>query len=170
MICCEMYLQYMHQRHLYCTFACTSPPAAGLFSRFLLGRTQEPRPYTAVHFWAPAGLRGACSGRPKSRELAVFQGIAFRLAEPRRTLENPQKKCQPFLSAALSYLYHVSQALHFDKSQYNSSRTSRFAFVTATDGACVCARVCAMFPVVLGKLERTHNVKNGVINWFRFGK
>ena len=40
---------------------------AGLFSRSLLRGTQGG--YTTVQVWVPAGLRGACSGRAKSRNL-----------------------------------------------------------------------------------------------------
>ena len=52
---------------------------------------------------APAALRGACSGRSKSLELESNHGIAFPLAEPRRTMETPQ--CCTIL--ALLLLYHV---------------------------------------------------------------
>lgn len=43
--------------------------------------------YTKVQVWVPAGLRGAHFGRPKPRELALFRGIASRLAEPCKTTE-----------------------------------------------------------------------------------
>ena len=88
--------------HFFCTYARISPPVAGLLWRVLLRGTQEPGWYTAVHVWAPAGLRGACSRRLKSRNLALFHGIAFRLVEPRRTLEKPR-----LTILALSLLYHV---------------------------------------------------------------
>ena len=38
----------------------------------------------------PVVLRGACSGCSKSLELASNHGIAFRLAEPPRSIETPQ--------------------------------------------------------------------------------
>lgn len=47
-----------HQRHLFCTlYACSSSPAASLFTRFRLRSTQMPRPYTTVdgaHWVSPA--------------------------------------------------------------------------------------------------------------------
>ena len=39
-----------------------------------------PRAYTAVQVWVPAGSRGACSGRPKSRNGASNPREAFRPA------------------------------------------------------------------------------------------
>ena len=57
-----------------------SVPAAGLFSRSRLRGTQGTRLYTTMQVWVPAGLRGACSGSSKSRNLANSHGIAFRPA------------------------------------------------------------------------------------------
>ena len=53
--------------------------------------TQGARVHTTrkAQFWAPAGLRGGCSGRPKPRELALSEGITFHDAEPRRTKGSP---------------------------------------------------------------------------------
>ena len=79
------------------TIACCPPLAAGLFSRFRLRGTQELRPCSTAHVWAPAELYGACSGRSKSRESALFQGIAFRPAEPKATAVAPQ--VFPFVTA-----------------------------------------------------------------------
>lgn len=82
---------FKYQMRVFCTFtfASTTLPAAGLFSRVLLRGTQEPRPYTAAHTWAQARLGGACSRRQKSHELALFHRIAFGPVEPRRTMETP---------------------------------------------------------------------------------
>lgn len=68
------------------TFARYFPAAGGFFSRVRLRGTQGGRPFNTAHLWTPAVVRGAFSGRPNSRELALFQGIAFRLAEPCRTM------------------------------------------------------------------------------------
>ena len=55
-------------------------PVAGLFSCSRLRGTQGARLYTTAQEWVPAGLRGACSGRSKSRNLASNPGIVFRRA------------------------------------------------------------------------------------------
>ena len=52
-------------------------PAAGRFSRSRLRGTQGGRLYTTVQVWIQAGLRGACSGRSKSRNLASKQRDRF---------------------------------------------------------------------------------------------
>ena len=57
-------------------------PAAGLFSRSRLRSTQGTRLYTMVQVWVPAGLRGACSGRSKSRSLSDQ-------LEPTRPIQTP---------------------------------------------------------------------------------
>ena len=66
-----------------------SLPAAGIFSRSRLRGTQEARLYTTVQVWVQIGLRGACSGRSKSRNLASTQGIAFRPARASQDNGNP---------------------------------------------------------------------------------
>ena len=58
-----------------------SLPAAGLFSRSRLRDTQGTCLCTMVQVWVPAGLRGAYSGRSKSRNLASNHGVAFRGAK-----------------------------------------------------------------------------------------
>ena len=68
----------MYQSALFSTFARLSTAPAGLFSRSPLRGTQGARLYATAQVWVPAGLRGACPGRSKSRDLAINQGIAFR--------------------------------------------------------------------------------------------
>lgn len=68
-------------------FSSSSPAVAGLFSRFRLRGTRETRRYITTHVWPPSELCDACSGRPKSDELALLQAIRFRVAEPRRTMK-----------------------------------------------------------------------------------
>ena len=55
----------------------SSLPATGLPSRSRLWGTGA-RLYTTAQVWVPPGLRGACCGRAKSRNLASKHGIAFR--------------------------------------------------------------------------------------------
>ena len=47
-----------------------SPAPVGLFSRFWLRGTREAHRYITTHVWIPAELRGTCSGRSNSRNLA----------------------------------------------------------------------------------------------------
>ena len=82
--------------HVLTKFACTSPPSAGLSSRFLLRSMHKPRPYTVTHVWAPAELRGTCSGRSKSSELALFRWIAFHPARAEHVHGNPKLSCFSF--------------------------------------------------------------------------
>ena len=68
----------------------------------------------------------ACSGHPKSRKLALFQGIAFRLAESRRA--GRWKPTQfPLIAAALQAL-----SLRVRLSPCNSTRASN-SFTNRTD-------------------------------------
>lgn len=45
------------------------------FSRFRLQGTQEARLCPPPHVWVQAEVRGLCSRRPQSRELALFEGL-----------------------------------------------------------------------------------------------
>ena len=51
------------------------------FSCSRLWGTQGGRVYTTVQVRAPAGIRGACSGRSKSRGAGSIRGFAFRIAK-----------------------------------------------------------------------------------------
>ena len=90
--------------------------ARGSFSRSRLRGTQGTRLYTTTQVWVPAGLRGACSGRSKSRNLASDRGIAFRPAtvEPTRPMQTPKMSFFSFfdLSAAV---FEVLQQLSKDR-------------------------------------------------------
>ena len=109
--------------------------------------------YTTVQLWAQAGLRGACSARSKSRELAFFHGIAFHDAKPLRTMENPQ------FSYSLCWCYHaVPPALKLStlrQPRYKGSRTSS-SFLCDGHDRCFSLHVCAMIPVALG--SRNENI------------
>ena len=100
--------------------------------------------------WAAVGLCGARSGRSKSRNLASNHGIAFRLAEPRRTMETPQDffcSTADVAAAVVSCMHHtVPQALKLSilwQQRLNSSRTSSDSFcdLTRTVHHCVCVFV-----------------------------
>ena len=77
--------------HFFCTSVTTfSDSAAGLFLRSRLRGTQGGRLYTTEQDWALPGLRGACPGRSKSRELASNREIAFRRGRAHQAHGNPQ--------------------------------------------------------------------------------
>ena len=79
--------------HLFGGIRNFSVPAAGLFSRSRLRGTQGGRLYTTAQVWIQAGLRGACSGRSKSRNLGSNHGVASAELEPSETMENPHISC-----------------------------------------------------------------------------
>ena len=62
--------------------------AAGLFSCFRLRGTQGARPNTKVQVWAPAEVRGTCSGGPKSQ---VTTGRHSEHVEPSRPMQTHVK-------------------------------------------------------------------------------
>ena len=84
---------------------------------------------TTVQVRVPAGLRGACSGRSKSLNVATNHGAAFRRARADQAYGNPQRVF--FLSCALlvlctriCYVYHTSPQTLYTLTQprCNSSR------------------------------------------------
>ena len=77
---CTYYHAYIHIYIFFLFFSGVlffSIPTARLCSRSRPRGTQGVRLYTTVQVWVPGGLRGACSGRSKSRNLASNHGIAF---------------------------------------------------------------------------------------------
>ena len=70
-------------------FARFSPAPVDLFSRSRLQSTHGARLCTTAQVWVQGRLRGACSGRSKSRNLASNHGVALRGPEPSKTMENP---------------------------------------------------------------------------------
>ena len=98
--------------------------------------------FTTAQVWASAGRRGAYSGRSKSTELALFHFIAFRDAEPPRTMETPQS--QLFALLLVSHRPSSSRALYFVAATGTTAVTHQaLPFVKATDCAFrVCACVC----------------------------
>ena len=100
------------------------------------------RLYTTVQVWVPAGLRGACAGRSKSRNLAGNHGVAFRgaIREPSKTMENPR-----FSFFAL--FLHSTAVLQFVFAPLRSLQA--FPLITAMDTLLVrvwthCLCVCVL--------------------------
>ena len=95
-------------------------------------------------------LRGTCSGRSKSRNLASTHEVAFR----RVSQDIGKPKCQLFCSAAAKALYFVAGTVQ-EQSNIKFLWTTdmrvwtfhmRLCFVGAMirAGVCRCVRVCAM--------------------------
>ena len=82
----------MCQSRLYFCTLLSAP--VGLFSRSWLQGTQGVRLYTTAQVWFPGGLRGACYGHSKSRNLQRNHEVAFRGARPEQDNEKPTY--QPF--------------------------------------------------------------------------
>ena len=123
---------------LFCALANFSLPTAGLFSRSRLRGTQGGRVHTAMQAWAPAGLRGACSGHSKSRELALFHGIAFRDAEPPRTMETPKFQLDSLCGRCITPPLQLSSSLLCGGHGTTTVAHQAFPFVAVTDGASGC--------------------------------
>ena len=95
-----------------------------LLLRSRLRGSQGARLYTMVHVWVPAGLRGACSGRLKSRNLPSNQGIAFRPARANQAHATPSL----FLFLPLLVFLHVPQQPSKSRQpRYNTSRALSFS-------------------------------------------
>ena len=97
---------------------------------------------TKVQVWVQAELRGACSGRSKSQNLAINHGVAFRGA--RAEQDNGKHIYQNVnfcFFALLLYLLLVphqpSKCVYVEQPRCNSSRASSFPFVTAMNSASV---------------------------------
>lgn len=106
--------------------------------------------YTTAHFWPPAGLRGACSRRPKSRELALFQRITVRRAEPSRAMKTPQ--FQTFVLLSLLYQICITPCFKLSSSllcdNHATTAVARTSSSPLCDGhgrrfcVCVCHASC----------------------------
>ena len=111
------------------------------------------------HVWGPVGLRGSRPRRSKSGELASTNGIAFRLAEPRRTMETPQFNGFALLLCHVCIASSIKLSSSLLCCSHGTTAVAHQAlpFVTAMDGASVCVLVWAMFPVYLGN-RNEHNI------------
>ena len=148
----------MYETDFFCGTQNFSLPAAGLFSRSRLRGTQGVRPYTTAQVWVPTGLRGACSGRSKSRNLASNAGLLSDQPETNQAHANPQAAI--YFSFFPLYLplflkYHSSRQTQ--GTNCTTAALQAFPFVTATSGAsarvCVSVRVCACHCRILQEQE-----------------
>ena len=105
--------------------------------------------YTMAQVSAAAGLGGACSGHSKSCQVAPFQTVELRDAEPPKTMATPKKQlyslcccCFSIRPSSSSHALHYATANVQQRSQHQAA-----PFVTAMGGALV--RVRATIPVVL---------------------
>ena len=75
------------------TFARFSLAPVGRLSRSRLRGTKGTNLYTTAQVWVPGGLRGACSGRSKTRNLASITGLLSAELEPSNAMKNPHMSC-----------------------------------------------------------------------------
>ena len=108
------------------------------FSRALgYGARQGPSYVLTAQVWAPAGLRGACSGRSKCLELASNHGIAFRQARTNQVHGKPHKSPAGFVCFA------VCNSSRLRGSHVTTAASLQaFPFVAATNDASACVRAC----------------------------
>ena len=93
-----------YQRGFFSGIILFSPPVAGLFSRSRPWGTQRARVCASAQVWVPAELRGTCSGRSKSRNLADNRGEAFRPARAKQSHGNPDCHVSFFFNSSESCL------------------------------------------------------------------
>ena len=109
-------------------------------SRSRLRGTQGARLYK-VHVWVPAGFRGACSGRSKSRNLARNLGIAFRPARADQAHATPQNIISFLTSLELFQLSKGRQPRYNSRASSFSLRDSHERCSCVWVRECVCVRV-----------------------------
>ena len=121
-----------------------SLPTTGRFSCSRLRGTQGARVYPTAQVLVPVGLRGARSGRSKSRHLASNRGIAFRRTRANQAHGNPQHAIYVIifpsfhLSAAV---FEVPQQPSKARQPLSNSRASSFSLCDSHEGCfCVWAR------------------------------
>ena len=126
-----------------------SLPAAGLFSRSRLRDTQGTWLCTMVQVWVPAGLRGAYSGRSKSRNLASNHGITFRPARANRANAKPRKRHFFIfdLSLLLFWKYHSTRPSKARQPRHSNRASSVSLCDNHKRCLCVSVRVCARVSV-----------------------
>ena len=110
-----------------------------------------------VHYGArlgPAGLRGACSGHSKSRELGHFHGIAFRRGRAKQVHENPEVSFIAIhfftivRSAAVPEVpQQPSKVTH---PRYNRSKLRTVLSACVRELACVCVYISSTDPTAVG--------------------
>ena len=113
----------------------------GLFSRSRLRGTQGAFLHTTVQVWVPGGLRGACSGRSKSRKLASIHGVAFRGAGAEQ--DNGKPTCQLFCSTAVKTLLCGSHVLQ-QQWHIQFVWTTTVHVWTLHMRVCVCYNTCVL--------------------------
>ena len=113
-----------YKTYVFFHVSCMSPPAAGIFSRSLPRGTQEPRrTLRRTYAWAPAELRGRCSGRSKVTRAGSFSRDRFPSGQSQAGPWNPPTVLSfIFTSAAVSKVpYQPPKAR---QPRYNSRASS----------------------------------------------
>ena len=106
-----------------------------VFSRALgCGARRGAAWYTTAQVWVPGGLRGACSGRSKSRNLASSRGVAFRGARAEQDNGKP---------IYIAVLLHCCKALYFAATVQQQSHI-KFVWTTTMRVWTLHMRVCSV--------------------------
>ena len=120
-------------------------------SRLRLRGKQGIHRCIATHVWIPAELRGGALEHPTSLSGLLRQGVAFRLAEPRRSKGKPTFRdninsplpSHILFSLRLPALCTASSVQLFLPSLLSATTQQQHSFVTATNGASVCMYMCS---------------------------
>ena len=160
-----------YKTYVFFHVSCMSPPAAGIFSRSLPRGTQEPRrTLRRTYAWAPAELRGRCSGRSKVTRAGSFSRDRFPSGQSQAGPWNPPTVLSfIFTSAAVSKVpYQPPKAR---QPRYNS-RASSLSLCDSHE-RCFCVCVCVRVPVcvILGahsSRTQQHSQSHEERYYFRF--
>ena len=110
-----------------------------VFSRALgCGARRGAAWYTTAQVWVPGGLRGACSGRSKSRNLASSRGVALRGARAEQDNGKP---------IYIAVLLHCCKALYFAATVQQQSHI-KFVWTTTMRVWTLHMRVCSVCAMI----------------------
>ena len=104
------------------------------------------RVYTTAQVWVPAGLRGACSGRSQSRNLASNRGEAFRRVRAKQDDGSPTVLHDLFCCCCCCCcrsMYFITPSLKLSCGSHGSI-TNPHQSLAFCDGhrRCICLRLC----------------------------
>ena len=109
---------------------------------FSLGRgsfsPSRLRVYTTAQAWVPAGLRGACSGPSKSRNLASYRGEGFRPVRAKKAYGTPKlfPSPPPFFHRCCWLLFLEYRSSAYRQGSHGApGALQAFPFVAPTNGA-----------------------------------
>ena len=128
-------------------FFSSSPPAAGRFSRFRLRGKQEARRYTTAYVRGPGRSPCRVIWASKAKRADSFSRGCVLPRRPAQDDGNPQFQLRCTCDMLYEYLCITPPSKRFALRQPRSHGTTAVelqatSFVTASVGACACARAC----------------------------